>query len=777
MNRALHARRQLRSAQRRTLFFRPQIDVLESRILLAADLQFVPLPDSVVVGTRSEAAPFLLASGYSQTNVQSQVRDSDLGDNLGQSTLNESGPNVGRYLFTASQSIPGNLSRTDMLTGETINVLDIAVADGQQPDETFDEHLILQNLHAVRWTPWGTLLVAEAIDTNNLDFEPDPDYANSENGLVYEIFNPTSSQPVVYARPALGSMLHQALAIDSEGHVYVNDQVRGAIFQFTPETDPDNPFENSPLASGVLSVLVNDDPFVNEGSSTWVALSPVAEDNARVAIDDLFLADGISAAVYLQPSDMEIGRAVIETDYDNYWSDEIEASEILYVAEQGANRVLGIDLNGETNFEGEPFVRVYADQSTIDAATNSPVDFEFTSATDLTIDAAGRVYIGEMNDPAPTAGQPGNDVWVATDTNNDGVADTMGRLASLATRGAAPSGLYINPFNPSDMFANVESPTSGNDAIFILHAGARLPSVEEIVVGDEVVLVIVGTEASDRITITGDNLVTVRIGNTFFRGLAPSRDIIVYGLGGADRIVTGVNFCFNVTVYGGDGSDYIATGMGNDTISGGAGNDRVLAGNGENTIFGNAGNDVLQGGRDNDYIDGGDGRDRLIGLAGDDTMYGGAGNDMLFGGFGNDFLSGGEGNDYIDAYYGDDLLLGGAGADFIRGGPGQDVLIGGLGVDRVYGDGGDDLVIGERTSIDDNDAALVELLQLWNDAFFAPDRAQIILDFLGDEIASDGSRDTLDAGGQGVDLLMLYVGFDKAWGLSPDTEISNLYDV
>ena len=105
------------------------------------------------------------------------------------------------------------------------------------------------------------------------------------------------------------------------------------------------------------------------------------------------------------------------------------------------------------------------------------------------------------------------------------------------------------------------------------------------------------------------------------------------------------------------------------------------------------------------------------------------------------------------------------------------MLIGGLGVDRVYGDGGDDLVIGERTSIDDNDAALVELLQLWNDAFFAPDRAQIILAFLGGDIASDGSKDTLDAGGQGVDLLMLYVGFDKAWGLSPDTEISNLYDV
>jgi Ca2+-binding RTX toxin-like protein len=623
-------------------------------------------------------------------------------------------------------------------------------------------------------------LVAEAIDSNNLeDFQPDTD-APSQHGLVYEIVNPTSSQPVIYARQALGSMLHQAIAIDSNWNVYVNDQVRGAIFQFTPGVDPDmDPdFEDeSPLAFGTLSVLVNDE-FDTVGSSFWLPLDElVVQDNVREALDLLEVPDGSAIAVYQQPADMEIGRAVIETEFDTWWTDEPVFSEILYVAETGDNRVLGVDLNGMTDFEGTPFVRVFADISTIDAATDSAVDAEFSFPADLSVDAHGRVYIGEANFPAPGAGDPGNDVWVATDLDGDGAADLMGRLASLATRGAAPSGIYVNPLNPSDIYVNVQSPTSGNDAIFVLHQAVSTPSVTEVVNGNETVLVIVGSDGSDRITLSGDNIVNVRIGSKYYRGFAPSNDIIVYGQGGADRIITAVNFTFNMTVYGGDGSDYIATGTGDDTISGGAGNDFILAGHGNNVVFGNEGNDRVATGREDDYIDGGDGNDRLNGGDGNDIIYGGPGNDTIFGGRGSDFLSGGAGNDYIDGHIGDDLIIGGTGADFLRGGAGFDVLIGGLGADRVYGGLEDDLLIGEQTIVDDDDDALAELLVLWQDVFFdTADRASIVLDFLGGSIASDGSRDLLNGGGRGADLFFLYFGFDRAEGKSPDSELVNLAD-
>jgi 2',3'-cyclic-nucleotide 2'-phosphodiesterase (5'-nucleotidase family)/predicted extracellular nuclease len=87
----------------------------------------------------------------------------------------------------------------------------------------------------------------------------------------------------------------------------------------------------------------------------------------------------------------------------------------------------------------------------------------------------------------------------------------------------------------------------------------------------------------------------------------------------------------------------------------GDGNDFVAGTLGDDTIFGDGGNDILKG-----ELEGSEG--------GNDAMFGGAGNDLLLGEAGNDLLFG---------EAGDDLLFGGAGEDFLRGGLGNDSLTGG----------------------------------------------------------------------------------------------------
>ncbi|MFD1980964.1 cadherin-like domain-containing protein [Mesorhizobium kowhaii] len=91
-----------------------------------------------------------------------------------------------------------------------------------------------------------------------------------------------------------------------------------------------------------------------------------------------------------------------------------------------------------------------------------------------------------------------------------------------------------------------------------------------------------------------------------------------------------------ITLTGGNGSDKLSGGSGDDTINGA---------NGDDTLSGNDGADTIHGGNGNDTISGGQSIDHLYGDAGNDTINGGTGNDFLFGGAGKDVLTGDAGND------------------------------------------------------------------------------------------------------------------------------------
>jgi RHS repeat-associated protein len=217
----------------------------------------------------------------------------------------------------------------------------------------------------------------------------------------------------------------------------------------------------------------------------------------------------------------------------------------------------------------------------------------------------------------------------------------------------------------------------------------------------------------------------------------------IFTHGGNDTINIATTHPLTLWGFGGDGSDSIYSGEGDDFLSGGQGintiygdkgNDIAYGGDymawqgagygygsdylygedGNDWLYGQGGPDRIDGGADSDYIEGGNELnsgsysygygDYLIGGAGNDTLYGGDGGDLLYGYGGDDFLDGGLGADTLDGADGEDYMLGGsgndvgygrAGADTIFGGDGVDSFWGGTEGDVLYGEAGNDVLRGE----------------------------------------------------------------------------------
>ena len=217
---------------------------------------------------------------------------------------------------------------------------------------------------------------------------------------------------------------------------------------------------------------------------------------------------------------------------------------------------------------------------------------------------------------------------------------------------------------------------------------------------------IYGDEGDDQIR--GDNTETPYADQGADTLHGGSGNDLVIGDGGSDRL------------YGDDGDDTLHGGAGSDIVYGGTGSDILVGdtdamGTGDlqlpvdelhnDILYGEEGDDQLAGGIGNDTLYGGEGNDRLWGdlgvsddrvsdIVGDDTLYGGAGNDYMDGGMGNDFLDGGEGMDSLIGGFGNDTLYGGDNSDVLNGGDGDDYLYGGNGNDSLSGGTGQDYLDG-----------------------------------------------------------------------------------
>ena len=411
---------------------------------------FTPMTGDVGAGTLPESAPYKLSSPrFSQMTIvardPAQATRFDSG-NYDMHTVNENGPDAGRFLFTVFETGQAGIQRTDLRTMQTTTIWHSPAAA-----PALDSHV---SFDASRWTPWGSFLTAE-------ESWSDPAGPTSKYGRLFEVVNPLAAPAdiVIKHRDILPRVSHEGLAFDKKNNLYFIDERNGShIFKFTsanPHADNGDDF----FAAGQTFVLRVGDGTVKEatGAATWIPLT----DNNGVALP--------GAVVVTDPNGLTAidGRATpnlpafLGTGFDRPEDLEIKTlknhKQMLFVATTTNHKVFSIDLSSDT-------VKLFASRDTLDMATKQPAGSAFTNPDNLAIDADGNIYIVED--------QPGGieDIWFAKDENNDGVAEAIGKWASLSTVGAESTGLYFDKFKPNVAYVNVQHPDSKVDRTIMITA-------------------------------------------------------------------------------------------------------------------------------------------------------------------------------------------------------------------------------------------------------------------------------------------------------------------
>ena len=124
-------------------------------------------------------------------------------------------------------------------------------------------------------------------------------------------------------------------------------------------------------------------------------------------------------------------------------------------------------------------------------------------------------------------------------------------------------------------------------------------------------------------------------------------------LGNDTLDTTALSALFDVSFLGDRGDDVARFGAGDDFFNGAQDVDRGYGGDGNDWIRTGLANDHIDGGAGDDYLAGVHDHDTIHGGSGNDRIYGIDGNDELFAGQGSDFLSCGRGVDSASAKYSD----------------------------------------------------------------------------------------------------------------------------
>lgn len=362
---------------------------------------FTPLPSSAsCIAPPSTLAgfatyqPFVLPAGYTQTIVADQATDfspvaGSGGDLPDMNTLNESGPQAGRYLYrTHETGSNGAVTVLDRSTGV------VSLVDQASHYEALD---------GIVWTPWNTLLFAEERIVASFK---DPRVPNAVGGLVYE-WDPVThtTRPL----PAVGARSHEGLRFDAQGNLYgisetnPNATQSGAIYKFVPDRRGD-------LSSGQLYALKVLDGATRTGEATWMPL-----DRDLVQINSDLAAIQVGATGWGRPEDLEINTAA---------GNVAGGAQILFVASTSEDLVLRIELRGDKAWVSN-FVQNGVNVSGLDNPDN------------LAIDNQGTLYIIEDNGPS--------DIWAVRHSGRpELVASEVVRFASLSDCSAESTGLYFD---------------------------------------------------------------------------------------------------------------------------------------------------------------------------------------------------------------------------------------------------------------------------------------------------------------------------------------------
>jgi secreted PhoX family phosphatase len=405
--------------------------------------KFTPMTADPVSGSLPESAPFQLSSpDFRQVNIVTRDINNlyrfDSG-NYDMHTVNENGPDAGRYLFSPFETGHAGIQRTDLTSMQTVTIWASPAAG---------EHV---SFDASRWTPWGSYLTAEESWSDPGTLPP------STHGRLFEVTNPLAAPPdiVIKHRSILPRVSHEGLTFDKDNNLYFIDERNNShIFKYTSK-NPDAADGDGFFAAGQVFVLRVGDGTVEEatGDATWVPLT----DEEGNPLPGVVLVYGNEIDGRATPNE----PAFLGTDFDRPEDVEIKTmrngKQQLYVATTTNDKVFSIDLS---HME----VKLFASQDTIDMATGLAAGSEFNSPDNLAIDADGNIYIVED--------QPGGqeNTWFALDEDEDGVAEAIGKWASLSTLGAEATGLYFDPFNPHLAYINVQHPASGEDRTMMLMA-------------------------------------------------------------------------------------------------------------------------------------------------------------------------------------------------------------------------------------------------------------------------------------------------------------------
>ncbi|MES9826336.1 MAG: alkaline phosphatase PhoX [Candidatus Thiodiazotropha endolucinida] len=389
---------------------------------------FIPLDASANSADWKPASPWKVPKGFKQWVVSDEtdlnIYDGGRNDWHDMNTVNETGPEKGRYLYRThelrspnNQPEGGSVSVVDLKTGETRILVQ---------DSGYDA------LDGIRWTPWGTILFAEEVT----------------GGRLFELFleNDLTTARKVVDRPLLGRLAHEGIDLDRDGNVYLVDEYRGrtsgcsgvtpcggGVYKFVPDVAGD-------LKAGSLYALkVNGMDGVGLGE--WVG-----------PIDPLKARESGSAAggqSYQRPEDLEIiGDTLYVAITEGPRDTKVDRrGRLVFTSELYEGRVIAIDLHTlqVTNF--------------VKPGVNAPVEIGkpgegghqsgFDSVDNLAEAPNGDLVMIEDNNPS--------DIWFASQVTNEfGASRSVALFASLADPGAEGTGIYFSPEDPDTLYVNVQ---------------------------------------------------------------------------------------------------------------------------------------------------------------------------------------------------------------------------------------------------------------------------------------------------------------------------------
>ncbi len=414
---------------------------------------FNPLSESAGT-TANEAMPITLSSPkFKQQSIAD--RETQLADgkpnsgNWDMLTVNETGRQNERFLFTPFETGQGGVQRHNLTTGET---------DTIWISPEYGTHI---SFDASKWTPWGSYLTAEESWGNASKF-----------GRLFELKNPMTATAISGPLTAdsnhganfvhqnvIPRTSHEGIQFDKAGNMYFIDELNGgSIYKYTPAASFAHVKAGKAdyFAAGTTYVLrVGDGNAPNAtGSYEWVAITDAKGMGlpGAVVITD---ANGVTSVDARATADVQTFKG---TDYqrpEDLQIQTVKGREYLYMATTTTHEVYRLDLQNQT-------LSVFADRNNLDLATGEPVGSELTNPDNLAIDHDGNIYIVED--------QPGgvsDDIWFARDLNKDGdLADEgegLARWASNGTLGSEFTGLYFDPQDKRRAWVNIQHPSSGND--------------------------------------------------------------------------------------------------------------------------------------------------------------------------------------------------------------------------------------------------------------------------------------------------------------------------